>query len=104
MVDIGKLEEFRQEAEDFLALNDDWKQVVEKCREIKKPYGETFEHFLDNVCVGEECDFMGLQGKMLYGIGKLFPQVREVMPKNLGIFGFERTVYTCLLCGIDTTG
>ena len=98
---IGKLEEFRSEAEDFLRKH--WKEsagnVIFECRNIV-PYGRKIADFLKDECVACGGDW----GKLLLsGIKKVFPNVYEAIPDNMGFFAWECICYTCLLCGIDTT-
>ena len=101
MQNLGKLEEFRHEAEEFLIAH--WKEagkkVVEECHDVI-PYDDTFAEFLKHECTTCGGDW----GKwVLSGIKLVFPEVWEAVPDNMGFFAWECIVYTALLCGVDTT-
>ena len=101
MQNLGKLEEFRQEAEEFLITHwkDAGKKVITECNKVV-PYDDTIAEFLKWEC--STCG--GDWGKwFLSGVKRVFPEVWDAIPNEMGFFAWECICYTCLLCGIDTT-
>ena len=102
MQNLGKLEEFRQEAEEFILNHweDAGRKVIEKCHDVI-PYGGTFAEFLDyecTTCWGSD------PGKwVLSGLKQVFPEVYDAIPNDMGIFAWNCLLYTTLLCGVDTS-
>lgn len=73
-------------------------QVVEACAK-QKPFGNTFSEFLN------ECTACGGNwgGMLLSGIKRLFPEVYDAIPDNMGKNAFFAIANTLILCGVDTT-
>lgn len=88
------------EAQQFLVENweEDGKRVIEACYH-STPYNDTFDAFL------KECTCCGGNwgGMILTGIKKVFPEVWEAIPNNMGVFAFGCLCNTLILCGVDTS-
>ena len=88
------------EAQEYLVKNweEDGKKVILACFHAN-PFNDTFGSFLN------ECTACGGNwgGMLLTGIRKLWPEVYESIPDDMGVFSWACLCYTLLLCGVDTT-
>lgn len=77
---------------------DDGKKVIEAIYHVN-PFNGGMKEFLTHctACGGN------WGGMLLTGIKKLYPDVWEAIPKDMGIFAFTCIAYTLLLCGVDTS-
>lgn len=88
------------EAQNFLVghWEEKGKDVILACYHAT-PFNKTFTEFLNEcTCCGGDWGSM-----LLTGIRKLWPEVYEKIPNNMGWFAWPCLVYTLLLCGVDTT-
>lgn len=91
--------EYIKEAQDFLVEN--WGENGEKviaASVMAGGYNKPFKDFLN------ECTTCGGNwgGMLLTGINKLWPDVYEAIPDDMGVFAWNALLYTLLLCGVDT--
>ena len=77
---------------------EDGKRVIETCARVN-PYNKPVTDFL------KECTACGGNwgGMLLTGIKKLYPEVWDCIPEDMGIMVWPAICYTLLLCGIDTS-
>ena len=88
------------EAQDFLVKHweETGKDVILTCYHAT-PFNKTFTEFLKEcTCCGGNWGAM-----LLTGICKLWPEVYEKIPDDMGLFAWPCLCYTLLLCGVDTT-
>lgn len=87
------------EAQNYLVENwgESGKKVIEACFRIT-PFNDSFKNFLDS------CSACGGNwgGMFLTGIKRLWPDVYEAIPDDMGIYAFNCLCYTLTLCGVDT--
>lgn len=92
--------EYIIEAQQFLVDNweDAGKKVIETCFRMT-PFNNSFDAFLDH------CSACGGNwgGMLLTGIKRLYPEVWEAIPNDMGINVWPCLLYTLLLLGVDTT-
>lgn len=92
--------EYIIEAQNFLVENwgENGKKVIETCFRMA-PFNDSFDSFLNHctACGGN------WGGMLLTGIKKLYPEVWEVIPNDMGINVWPCLLYTLLLLGVDTT-
>lgn len=89
-----------KEAQDYLVEHwgEDGKKVIEECLRAT-PFNDTFKKFLDHcTCCGGNWG-----GMFLTGIKKLFPDVWEAIPDDMGIFAWQCLYQTLILCGVDVS-
>ena len=88
------------EAQNYLVENwgEDGKKVIETCFRMA-PFNDSFDSFL-NHCTAYGGNWGGM---LLTGIKKLYPEVWEVIPNDMGINVWPCLLYTLLLLGVDTT-
>ena len=77
---------------------DKGKEVIVACHKMN-PFNKNFTEFL------KECTACGGNwgGMLLTGIQKLYPDVYNAIPDDMGAFAWICLCYTLLLCGVDTT-
>lgn len=78
-------------------VSENWnEEVITACFE-STPFKGTFDKFLDNCisCGGN------LNGLLLSGIEKLYPEVYNAIPDDMGENAYEMLIYTLILLGID---
>lgn len=95
MITLSKI----KDAQSYIILfwKEDGEKVIEACKKIT-PFNGGFRSFI-KYCSDNTDD---LTDKLLSGIQRLFPEVRNAIPKDLGLTPFI-CVYTLLtLCGVDT--
>lgn len=89
-----------QEAQDFIleAWKEDSKKVLAECAKVES-FNGTFKEFLDHctACGGN------WGGMLLTGINKLWPNVWDAIPYNMGTFAFAAIINVLILCGVDTS-
>lgn len=92
--------EYIKEAQDFLVdyWGEDGKKVIVEAFSIPK-YNKPFSEFLN------ECSTCGGNwgGMLLTGVKRLWPNVYDAIPEQMGHFAWNAILYTLLLCGVDTT-
>jgi hypothetical protein len=77
---------------------EDGKRVIEECAKVT-PFNDESKKFLDNcTCCGGDWGAM-----LLSGIKKLYPNVWEAIPDDMGIFVWGCICNTLILCGVDTS-
>lgn len=88
------------EAQNYLVENwgEDGKKVIETAFTVN-PFRGTTTDFL-SYCLACGGDW----GQMLLtGIQELYPEVHNVIPKEMGVFAFTCLCYVLILCGVDTS-
>ena len=72
------------------------KRVIEECAKVT-PYNNTFNKFLN------ECTACGGNwgGMFLTGVQRLYPEVWDAIPDDMGVFAFADICSTLILLGID---
>jgi hypothetical protein len=78
---------------------EDGKKVIEECAKVT-PFNASSKIFLNN-CTCCDGDW---EGMLLSGIQKLYPNVWEAIPKDMGTFIGGGICNTLILCGVDTSG
>ena len=89
-----------KDAQDFLVENwgEKGEKVIEVCATVV-PFNNSFKAFLDHcTCCGGNWG-----GMFLTGIEKLFPEVWEAIPDDMGIFAWQCLCQTLILCGVDVS-
>ncbi len=82
------------------SLVKDWgeagKRVIEECAKAT-PYNNTIVIYL------KECEACGGNwgGMLLTGVKRLYPEVWNVIPDDMGVFAFADICSTLILLGID---
>ena len=81
-------------------LVDNWdeagKKVIEETHKIT-PFNDDFGEFLNHcICCGGNWG-----GMFLTGINKLWPNVYNAIPDNMGTQAYSCIVSTLILCGVD---
>lgn len=72
------------------------KKVIEECAKIT-PFNNNSKAFLDHcTCCGGNWG-----GMLLTGINKLYPNVYDVIPDNMGAYAWQGICSTLILCGVD---
>jgi len=92
--------EFIKEAQEFLidCWGDDGKNVIVECSKVT-PFNDVFKKFLNHcTCCGGDWGAM-----LLTGINKLYPNVWEAIPDEMGCMAFACLLHTLILCGVDTS-
>jgi len=88
------------EAQNYLVENwgEDGKKVIEAAFTVK-PFNRNTKAFLDH------CSACGGNwgGMFLTGIKRLYPNVYDAIPNDMGIFAFACIIMTMRLCGVDTS-
>ena len=88
------------EAQNYLVENwgEDGKKVIEAAFTVN-PFNGNTKTFLDycSACGGN------WGGMFLTGIKRLYPNVYDVIPDNMGVFAFTCIAMTMRLCGVDTS-
>lgn len=76
----------------------DGERVIEECAK-SQPFNGSSKDFLDNctACGGN------WGGMLLSGIRKLWPNVYDAIPDDMGVFAWACIVNTLILCGVDTS-
>lgn len=78
---------------------EDGKKVIEKCH-ASIPYNDVFKAFVHKECVA--CG--GNWGAMLLsGINRLYPDVYDAIPDDMGWNPFFAICQTLILLGVDTS-
>ena len=89
------------DAQETLVNNwkDDGKKVIEICHTIN-PFNKSIDDFLNHctACGGN------WGGMLLTGIKKLYPDVYDAIPDDMGINVWICIISTLILCGVDTRG
>lgn len=77
---------------------EDGKKVIEECAKAV-PFNGNVETFLKHcTCYGGNWG-----GMFLSGIKKLYPNVWEAIPDDMGTFAWGGVCNTLILCGVDTS-
>ena len=88
------------EAQNYLVKNwgEDGKRVIEAAFTVK-PFNGNTKAFLDycSACGGN------WGGMFLTGIKRLYPNVYDAIPNDMGVFAFCCIGMTMRLCGVDTS-
>ena len=80
------------------AWGEDGKNVIEACAKAT-PFNGTFKEFLTHcTCCGGNWG-----GMLLTGIKKLYPDVWEAIPDEMGALAWQGLCSTLVLCGVDTS-
>jgi hypothetical protein len=77
---------------------EDGKKVIEECARVT-PFNGDVKTFLDH-CT---CNGGNWGGMFLSGIKKLYPNVWEAVPDDMGVFAWNGICNTLILCGVDTS-
>ena len=78
-------------------ISENWnREVVVACFE-SAPFKGTFDEFLKN-CTPCGGNWGGL---LLSGINKLYPEVYDAIPDNMGVNAFGLLIHTLILLGVD---
>lgn len=87
-------------ADAIAVIKEEWGDdvLVTACLARKTPM--TFKEFLDNctACGGN------WGGMLLTGVRKLYPEVWDVIPDEMGIHAFTTICNLLILLGVDTSG
>jgi len=88
------------EAQNYLVENwgEDGKKVIETAFTVN-PFNGNTKAFLDH------CSACGGNwgGMFLTGIKRLYPNVYNAIPDDMGVFAFTCIAMTMRLCGVDTS-
>lgn len=77
---------------------EDAKRVIDECAKVI-PFNGDSKAFLDYCyCCGGDWGAM-----LLTGIKKLYPEVWDAIPNNMGVFAFVDLCNVLILCGVDTS-
>lgn len=96
MITVETIEQCKRFIAD--AWKEDGKKVVAECAKVE-PFNGTFKQFLDHctTCGGD------WGGMLLTGINKLYPNVWDAIPEQMGTFAFAAITNVLVLCGVDTS-
>lgn len=74
------------------------KRVIEECAKVT-PFNSTSSEFINHctACGGN------WGGMLLTGIKRLWPDVWETIPDDMGIFAWNALCAVLVLCGVDTS-
>ena len=77
---------------------EDGKKVIEVCAQIE-PFNKPSKDFLEHcmACGGN------WGGMFLTGVQKLYPEVWDAIPNNMGTRAFQCICSVLILCGVDTS-
>ena len=75
---------------------EDGKKVIAECAKVT-PFNGCSKDFLDH-CIACGGNWGGI---LLTGIEKLFPNVWEAIPNDMGMFAWMCLCSTLILCGVD---
>lgn len=76
----------------------DGEKVLEECAKIT-PFNDGSKAFLEH-CIACGGNWGGM---LLSGIRKLYPEVWDAIPEDLGVYAFSNICSVLILCGVDTT-